>query len=87
MSLVNARDLQNEFAGVLHETLLVPVFTHGSETMLWKEKKISRIRVVQMDNLRGLFGIGRMDRFPNARIRELCGVRKGVDKKIDEGFL
>ena len=42
---------------VLHETLLVPVLTYGSETMLWKEKEISRIRTVQMDNLRGLLGI------------------------------
>ena len=40
-----------------------------------------------MDNLRGLLGIRRTDRVPNARIRELCGVRKGLDKKIDEGAL
>ena len=36
---------------VLHETLLVPVLMYGSETMLWKEKIRSRIKVVQMDNL------------------------------------
>ena len=45
-SLVNARDLQLE-------TLFVPVLMYGSETMLWKEKGRSRIRAVQMDNLRG----------------------------------
>ena len=56
---------------VLHEALLVPVLMYGSETMLWKEKGRSRIRAVQMDNLRGLLGIKRMDRVPNARIREL----------------
>ena len=28
-----------------------------------------------------------MDRAPNARIRELCGVTKWVDEKIDEGVL
>ena len=49
--------------------------------------KRSRIRDVQMDNLRGLLGIRRMDRVPNARIRELCGVMKGVNEKIDEGVL
>ena len=62
---------------VLHETLLVPVLMYSSETMLWKEE-ISRIRAVQVDNLRGLLGIRRMDKVPNARIRELCGVTKGV---------
>ena len=72
---------------VLHETLLVPVLMYGSETMLWLEKERFRIRAVQMDNLRGLLGIRRMDRVPNARIRELCGVTKGVDERIDEGVL
>ena len=38
-----------------------------------------------MDNLRGLLGIRRMNRVPNARIRELGGVTKGVDERIDEG--
>ena len=60
-SLVNARDLQLECTRVLHETLLVPVLTYGSKTILWKEKERSRIRYVQMDNFRGLIGISRMD--------------------------
>ena len=60
---------------------------YGSGTMLLKEKERSRIRVVQMDNLRGLQGIRRMDRVPNVWIREWCGVMKGVDERIDEGFL
>ena len=30
-------------------------------------------------------GIWSMDRVPNARIRELCGVKKGLDERIDEG--
>ena len=29
-----------------------------------------------MDNLRGLLGIKRMDKVPNAWIRDLCGVTK-----------
>ena len=43
------------------EILLVPVLMYGSETMLQKEKDRSRIRAIQMDNLRGLLGIMRMD--------------------------
>ena len=35
-SLVNARSLQLECAKVLHESLLVPVLTYGSETMMWR---------------------------------------------------
>ena len=49
-SLVNARSLQLECARVLHESLLVPVLTYGSETMIWREER-SRIRAVQTDKL------------------------------------
>ena len=52
--------------------------------MIWREKG-SRIRAVQMDNLRGLLEIRRMDKVPNTWIRQLCGVKKGVEEKIDEG--
>ena len=40
-----------------------------------------------MDNLRGLLGVRRMNGIPNIRIRELCGVTKGVDESIDDGVL
>ena len=86
-SLVNARDLQLECASVLHESLLGLVLMHGSDTILWKEKERSRVRFVQMDNLRGLLDIRRIERIPNARIRGVCGVKKGLDGRIDEGVL
>ena len=84
-SPVNAKGLQLDCARVLHDILLVPVLMYDSETMIWKEKKRSRIMVVQMDNLRGFLGIKGMDKVLNARIRKLCGVTKGVDERIDEG--
>ena len=55
--------------------------------MIWREKERSRIRAVQRDSLRGLLGIRRMDKDPKARLRELCGVTKGVDERINEGVL
>ena len=64
---------------VLHETLLLAVVMYVSETILWKEKERAIVRAVQMNNLKGLLGIRKMDRAPNARIRELCGVKKGLD--------
>ena len=39
-----------------------------------------------MDNLKGFLGIRRMDRVPNALIRDLCGVKKGLDKRILRTF-
>ena len=87
IGLVNARSLQLECARVLQESLLMAVLIYGSETMIWREKRRSRIRAVEMYNLRGLLGIRRMDKVPNARVRQLCRVTKGVDEKIDEGIL
>ena len=66
---------------------IASVLMYDSETMLWREKEISRIRGVQMDNLRGFLGIRRMDRVPNAWIRALCKVKKGLAERIDEGVL
>ena len=78
-SLVNARGL--------HETLIVGVLMYGSETIIWKEEEKSRIRAVQIDKIRSLLVIRRMDRVPNARIRKLGGMAKGVDKRIEEDVL
>ena len=39
------------------------------------------------DNLRFLLGIRRMDKVPNARIRQLSGVTKGLSKMIGECVL
>ena len=55
--------------------------------MLWREKERSRVRAVQMGNFRGLPGIRRMNKVPNARIWELCRVKKGLDERIDEDVL
>ena len=72
-----------ECVRVLHESLVLPVLMYSSETMIWR----SRIRAVQMDNLRGLLVIRRMDKVLNAQMRQLCAVMKGVDKMIVEGVL
>ena len=58
--------LQLECTRVLHESLPVPVLTYGSETMIWREKKRSKIRAVQLDNFRGLRAIRRVDKILNA---------------------
>ena len=52
-----------------------------------KGKERSRIRAVKMDDLRYLLGIRRMIKVTNGRIRELCGVTKEADERIDEGIL
>ena len=62
------------------------LFLRMAARQCWKDKERSRIRAVQMDNLRGLLGIRRRDRIPNARIRELCGVTKGLMRVFSSGL-
>ena len=42
---------------------------------------------MQIDSLRVLLGIRRMDRVANAQIREMYGVTKRVNERIDESVL
>ena len=60
---------------------------YGREAIIWKQKERSMVRIIQIDNLRGLQGIRKMDKVSNARIREFWGVTKGVHKWIGEGVL
>ena len=46
-----------------------------------------RVMALQIDNLIEWLGIRRIDRIPNAWIRKLCGVKKGLDKRNEEGVL
>ena len=85
-SLVNTRDLQLECARVLYEKLHC-LFLCMVVRQLWKDKEISRNRAIQMDNIRGLISIRRIDMVPNGRLKEFCGVKKGLDERIDEGVL
>ena len=35
---------------------------HVSATVIWKKEERSRVMAIKMDNLRGLFGIRKMDK-------------------------
>ena len=86
-SLVNVKGLSIECTRVLHESMLLPVLMYGSEAMVWNSKYRSKVQAVQMDNLRGVLGVRRIDKMRNERIRELCGVKKGVNERINETIL
>ena len=44
----------------------------------------SSVKAIQMGKLRGMLDIRKMYRIPNAWIKELCGMKKGLDKRIYE---
>src|SRR5678816_3389348 len=67
--------------------MLLPVSLYSSETMVWNKKYRSKVQCVQMDNLGGVLGVRRIDKMRNERIRELCGVKKWVNERINESML
>src|SRR5678816_433561 len=71
-SLVNVKGLSLECARVSHEGMMLPVLLYSSETMVWNKKYRSKVQCVQMDNLRGVLGVRRIDKIRNELIRELC---------------
>ena len=80
---VNDRSLQLECAWMLHEAFLMPVLLYSSETMVWRKNERSTIKDLEMDILRGLLGIIKIDRRPNIRIT----MTKGMDERINESVL
>ena len=58
-SLVNARDFQFHCTRVFYETVLVPILMYSSETMIRKEMERTKIRAVQMNNLRACWVLER----------------------------
>ena len=60
---------------------------YSTETITWTKRNPFRIRAQQIAKLRGFLGIRRMDKVPNAWIRKLCRVAKGVDERPNEGVL
>ena len=66
--------------GVCSLSVLGSCMSYYSCLFLCMEKERSRITAVQMDKVRGLLGIKRVNKSLNARIRELCGVAKRLMK-------
>src|SRR5678815_2173447 len=56
-------------------------------TMVWNKRYRSKVQCVQMDNLKGVLDVRRIEKMRNERIRELCGVKKGVNERINESML
>ena len=61
----------------LHEGIAVPVLIFRGETMVWKKKDKSIIGVIEVDNLRSLLGVKRIDRIPKGVEVGIKGVMKG----------
>ena len=86
-ALVNEKGLSLDCARILQESMLTPVLLYGSESMVWDKSYRSKVQAVQMDNLRSVLGVRRIDKIRNEFIRSTCGVQKGINERINESML
>ena len=86
-ALVNERGLSLDCVRILHESMLLPVLLYGSECMVWDRTYRSKVQAVQMDNLRSVLGVKKIDKIRNEFIRTVCGVEKGINERVNESVL
>ena len=86
-NMVKKHNLSLESARALYESLLAPTILYGSETLYMKEQEKSRVRAIEMDYLRKIVGVRRTDKVRNTMVREICGVKAGVDGRRERLML
>ena len=59
---------------------------YGCEVWSLKVRERKRMEAVEMNCLRNICGLGRIDRAPNVEIRR-CGKKVSVSQRIDKGVL
>ena len=60
---------------------------YGCEVWTLKVRDRKRIEAVEMNCLRNICGLTRMDRVPNAEIRRMCGRKVSVGQRVDQSVL
>ena len=56
---------------MLHEGLLVPVLIYGSKRVVSRKKKTSKIKVMNIDNLRDLLGMKKINKIPISLVKKM----------------
>ena len=70
----------------MYEGMTEPSLLYGCEAWTLKVSERKRMEAVEMDCLRNICGLKRIDRVPNVEIRR-CGKNVSVSQRIDQGVL
>merc|ERR1711872_65064 len=81
------RHISREVKVRMYEGIIEPSLLYGSEAWTLKLNERKRIEAVEMNCLRNIFGLRRIDRIPNVEIRRICGKNVSVGQRIDQGLL
>ncbi|KAJ0179372.1 hypothetical protein K1T71_005084 [Dendrolimus kikuchii] len=71
--LLGAKNLSQKAQLAVHNAVLVPTLTYGSESWVWKKEHESRVNAVEMQALRKICGVTLADRVRNTEVRKRVG--------------
>lgn len=85
-ALMRTRRLSRETARRLHEGVLVPTLLLRCEALAWHENEKLRLIAVEIDVLRGIRGVWRIDWVGNADVRERNGVIISSNQRLEKSI-
>ena len=71
----------------MDERIIEPSLLYGCETWVLNVRGRKRMEAVEMNCLRNICGLRRIDRIPNVEIRRMCGKNVSVSQRMDQGVL
>ena len=86
-AVIRNRAVSMDVKRSLHDSIVVPTLTYGSEAWTMHEGYKSRVRAVEMSYLRGVCGVTWRDRLTNEEVKERCGVNVDVLEKVKRNTL
>ena len=81
------RHISREAKVGMYEGIIEPSLLYGCEAWTLKLHERKRIEAVEMNCLRNICGLRRIDRVPNVEIRRRCGKNVSVGQRMDQGLL
>ena len=71
----------------MYEGIIEPSLLYGCETWVLNVRDRKTMEAVEMNCLRNICGLRRIDRVPNVEIRRMCGKNVSVSQRMDQGVL
>ena len=86
-SLWKRRNISREAKVGMFEGIVEPSLMYGSEVWVLNKSERKKIEAVEMNCLRSICGVRRIDRVRNEEVRRVCGKERSVGMKIDQSVL
>ena len=71
----------------MYESIVVPTVMYGCEAWALNAKERKKLEVLEMKCLRTIAGVRWFDRIRNERVREMCGGKRSLLERAEQGVL